>query len=736
MEAESKESSEISRTRKSRIRQSWSVAAATYVGCCFTEMESDRSLRRRLDRGTGSLSSGAVASGAMVPAGGATAAAPAPGFTGRCLRALSWMGLPWVCQRNSVARHAEPAAVENCPPPVLYTQRWVQLAFLALLALVSDLVCFSVAATPATWTKVFGQDPASLIDIFLFTNVFACFLEPYVIRKFGLRIPIVGAAVLMAVGCWLRSGIPFSGEELPGYSTVVAGTMLVAVAQPFFQCTPPLLSATWFAPDERALSTAVAINFNQVGIATAFVAGGAFGGSEAGLKAFGPFGMRKSASELEKMLAAKQSGTLKSKDAKEKKKDVPADTFLREARRLVATPGFIPPLAAFVTSIAVTNVVGAFMDLVRAPPKSSVLGQTNEGLKRKPRQKLQRAGFNDQMEVDLAGAGFEIAIVCGAQASVTLWCLGATLLGVLLLGMESMPRSLALVALLAIGSFAGPVQPINAELAVEVTYPCDENAIEAVQQLCGNLVSALLVPICEWAAENKVTVPGFSGYLRGDTLLLLAILVVVSVYFSTFSAPLRRTEVDSANCLTEEATEEARLQGERIYVGAKPWQHLAFQAIPLQETRPDKRFRGRGSECRSAFDPEPLAVSPQDLRILSPEHGRLSACEDGVDWKKWGPYVSERHWGTCREDYAPHGNSWIYLPFEAAHFVAYRWGEDGLAGWCDKSMSLCLGLALWNGKDAILKESGSMVSPIPRATTARMSRSCTTTWTPRPLTAT
>jgi len=253
-----------------------------------------------------------------------------------------------------------------------------------------------------------------------------------------------------------------------------------------------------------------------------------------------------SASELEKMLAAKQSGTLKSKDAKEKKKDVPADTFLREARRLVATPGFIPPLAAFVTSIAVTNVVGAFMDL-----------------------KLQRAGFNDQMEVDLAGAGFEIAIVIGGiilgglvdrnkeYKSVTLWCLGATLLGVLLLGMESMPRSLALVALLAIGSFAGPVQPINAELAVEVTYPCDENAIEAVQQLCGNLVSALLVPICEWAAENKVTVPGFSGYLRGDTLLLLAILVVVSVYFSTFSAPLRRTEVDSANCLTEEATEEA-----------------------------------------------------------------------------------------------------------------------------------------------------------------------------------
>ncbi|CAE8642485.1 unnamed protein product, partial [Polarella glacialis] len=66
--------------------------------------------------------------------------------------------------------------------------------------------------------------------------------------------------------------------------------------------------------------------------------------------------------------------------------------------------------------------------------------------------------------------------------------------------------------------------------------------------------------------------------------------------------------------------------------------------------------------------------------------------------------VSERQWGTCREDYAGHGNSWIYLPFEAAHYVAYRWGEDGLAGWCDRAQNLCLGLALWNGKDPILKE--------------------------------
>ncbi|CAE8622313.1 unnamed protein product, partial [Polarella glacialis] len=103
---------------------------------------------------------------------------------------------------------------------------------------------------------------------------------------------------------------------------------------------------------------------------------------------------------------------------------------------------------------------------------------------------------------------------------------------------------------------------------------------------------------------------------------------------------------------------------------------------------------------RSCFDPTPIPdISCEELNTLSPEHRRLAAADaQKEDWQKWGAYVSERQWGTCREDYAGHGNSWIYLPFEAAHYVAYRWGEDGLAGWCDRAQNLCLGLALWNGK--------------------------------------
>jgi hypothetical protein len=85
--------------------------------------------------------------------------------------------------------------------------------------------------------------------------------------------------------------------------------------------------------------------------------------------------------------------------------------------------------------------------------------------------------------------------------------------------------------------------------------------------------------------------------------------------------------------------------------------------------------------------------------------GRL---EDGLrqagEWYRWGPYVSERQWGTVREDYSPDGAAWGYLPHEHARSRAYRWGEDGLAGFCDIEQRLCLGLALWNGNDPILKE--------------------------------
>jgi hypothetical protein len=73
-------------------------------------------------------------------------------------------------------------------------------------------------------------------------------------------------------------------------------------------------------------------------------------------------------------------------------------------------------------------------------------------------------------------------------------------------------------------------------------------------------------------------------------------------------------------------------------------------------------------------------------------------------WRRWGPYLSERQWGTVREDYSAHGTAWDYFPHDHARSRAYRWGEDGLLGISDNHQRVCFALALWNEKDPILKE--------------------------------
>ena len=90
---------------------------------------------------------------------------------------------------------------------------------------------------------------------------------------------------------------------------------------------------------------------------------------------------------------------------------------------------------------------------------------------------------------------------------------------------------------------------------------------------------------------------------------------------------------------------------------------------------------------------------------MNAENKRLQESrEDNTPWKKWGPYLSERQWGTVREDYSDGGNAWDYFSHDQARSRAYHWGEDGLGGISDNKQLLCFALALWNGKDPIIKE--------------------------------
>jgi hypothetical protein len=90
---------------------------------------------------------------------------------------------------------------------------------------------------------------------------------------------------------------------------------------------------------------------------------------------------------------------------------------------------------------------------------------------------------------------------------------------------------------------------------------------------------------------------------------------------------------------------------------------------------------------------------------LNAELARLAQADaNEKPWRRFGPYLAERQWGTVREDYSAGGDAWNYLPFEQARSRAYRWGEEGLAGFCDDQQRLCFSIALWNGQDKILKD--------------------------------
>lgn len=506
--------------------------------------------------------------------------------------------------RLCMAANGDATNGSNFPmEPKVYPQRWTQLAYLSLLALLSDWICFSVAASPDGFEHAYpGASAANLIDIFLFTNVASCFLVTDVVAKFGLEKSIKGAAGIMTAGCLLRSGIPDLSwldnfglglgtgianaaegagnfaqvvsqditlveqeimDVLPDavtdlvdpstlteasrvaglepYALLVLGTVMVGFAQPYFQCTPPMLSATWFASNERATATATALNFNQIGIAVAFLVGGHMAKNEVGIHDY--FGL------ITLLCLAVTAGTFLQfqdkppsppsfSEIEKLMKGEKEPPFIDSVKKLFGTPGFTLPLAAFICSISITNIVGTFIDEV-----------------------MERGGVTDQLGVDLAGAGFELAILLGGiiiggyvdktkqYKPVTLACLAATMFFVIPLGLTDHYLGnepvLLVLALLGLGLSCGPIQPINAELAVDVTYPSDETAVESVQQVGGNLVSALMVPVAEWALNQdyeffkKIRI--LDSDIRGDVILLFTVAAVTIVYFNTFDAPLRRT---------------------------------------------------------------------------------------------------------------------------------------------------------------------------------------------------
>jgi FLVCR family feline leukemia virus subgroup C receptor-related protein len=177
---------------------------------------------------------------------------------------------------------------------------------------------------------------------------------------------------------------------------------------------------------------------------------------------------------------------------------------------------------------------------------------------------MERGGVSDRRAVAWAGCGFELAIVLGGivlgkyvdrtkeYKRVTLACIALSLIFILPLGLTEhwfgKEPVLLVISLFMLGFFVGPVQPINAELAVDVTYPGDETAVESVQQFGGNFCSALLVPVAGSAAKLDYqflpNVPFLDGDIRGYVILMMLVSILTYIFYCGFNAPLRRSMTD------------------------------------------------------------------------------------------------------------------------------------------------------------------------------------------------
>ncbi len=134
--------------------------------------------------------------------------------------------------------------------------------------------------------------------------------------------------------------------------------------------------------------------------------------------------------------------------------------------------------------------------------------------------------------------------------------------------------------------------------------------------------------------------------------------------------------------------------------------NLAFRQISSVrkiDSRTSRKTKTRHPKISCAAHAFPFTLAQQFPTMNNPEKARLAE-NSTKGWKRWGPYLSERQWGTVREDYSAGGTAWEYFPHDHARSRAYRWGEDGIAGISDRQQRLCLSLALWNGRDPILKE--------------------------------
>lgn len=370
-------------------------------------------------------------------------------------------------------------------------QKWLMLALLSLLSGVNQGICYSYAPIASIAETRWQQELHSteLITVYFVSYIPCSFVGSWLMDKKGLRYGVLLGAALQALGASVRYAATFASSVTLEVQVTLVGQLLASIAMPFMVNSPPVLSANWFLPSQRATSTSIAVNANAMGTAFIYLIAPFVVHSVDAIPAWNLYFAVVATASFVASYMFFRSFPL-SIEKRGETESIVSDVQLHEEYdwkqwgNAFLHRGFWHTLFAFSIAECIVNAM------------SALLGKF-----------LSTEGFS-KSQIGLIGAAFIVSSLVGSQIissyvdqrrnhqQATLVCVGLTalFLATFKLTLAEAGTWVTLSTLMALGAFLGPVQPIVLELGVECAFPTSEATVAALQQLCGNFLSAVLVP--------------------------------------------------------------------------------------------------------------------------------------------------------------------------------------------------------------------------------------------------
>ncbi|CAK4088203.1 unnamed protein product [Aphanomyces euteiches] len=428
--------------------------------------------------------------------------------------------------------------------------KWTMVSILSLLSCLNQAICYTYAPVShmaeANWNNQIRC--TTLITIYFIAYIPFAFVGSWIMDKKGLRFGVLLGAALQALGASLR----YVAEIEPSAKLLwlVGGQTLSAIAMPFMVNSPPMLSALWFPPHQRAMATSIAVNCNQLGIALVYIICPLFVSTQTDVVDWTAFIAVFSVAAFALAWCFFKASSKFIKDEASYDWNQWLSAFHHD--------GFALTVFVFAVAETVTNVL------------SSLLNHLLNGdvFTKVPVRRIYQKLFQIKAQKGLIGAAFIISVLVGGQIvsayidgtrlhkQSLIACLFVT--GLSLLAFQVAASSafngqiiVTMGCLMLAGLFLGPLQPISLELGVECAHPTTEATVAALQQLCGNLLSALLVPalgaIQHTAEEFPAAESSWLGYLTTPPSVLSMFAFVAALLFCTFRGQFKRSAQEQAN---------------------------------------------------------------------------------------------------------------------------------------------------------------------------------------------